>query len=72
MCICVCIYIYIYIVYISPTPNPKARSPKPDPIPKDQVRFLFAKIVYKFPSKPTTPKLVNTTVIYYMINSHSV
>ena len=70
---CMYIYLYLYSIY-KPDPEPrtpKARSPKPDPTPKGQVRFLFAKIVYKFPSKPTTPKLVNTTVIYYMINSHS-
>ena len=67
------IYVYLYSIYTpTPTPIPKARSPKPDPIPKDQVRFLFAKIVYKFLCILAAPKLLDTTAIYYMVNSHPV
>ena len=70
---CMYIYLYLYSIYTpTPIPIPKALFPKPDPTPRGQVRFLFAKIIYKFASKPTTPKLVNTTAIYYMVNSHPV
>ena len=57
-------------MYICPDPDPE--SPKPDPIPKGQVRFLFAKIVYIFLSRLASPKLLNTTAIYYMINNRPV